>query len=46
MSNTGVIIDQNLQVALSSSSQLVGVFIAAFNMDGIRRRKLFFPHHY
>ncbi|KAK8836448.1 glucose import [Tritrichomonas musculus] len=40
MSNTGIYINENLQSALAQSSQLVSVFIALFNMDGIGRRKM------
>lgn len=40
MSNTGIYIDENLQSALAQSSQLVSVFIASFNMDGIGRRRM------
>ena len=41
MSETGIYIDENLQVALASMAQLVSVFVAAFNMDGVGRRKMF-----
>lgn len=40
MSNTGIDIHTNLQAAMSSLTQLISVFIAAFNMDGIGRRRL------
>lgn len=40
MSNTGIYINENLQSALAQSSQLVSVFIAMFNMDGIGRRNM------
>ena len=40
MSNTGLDINSNLQAALSSMCQLLSVLIAAFNMDGIGRKKL------
>ena len=41
MSETGISFDENLQATLASLSQLVSVLIAAFNMDGIGRRKMF-----
>lgn len=40
MSNTGIDIDTKLQAAMSSLTQLLSVFIASFNMDGIGRRNM------
>lgn len=40
MSSTGIYINENLQAALASSSQLVSVLISSFNMDVIGRRKM------
>ena len=41
MAQTGMEIDQNLQAGLASMTQLVSVLIAAFNMDGLGRRKMY-----
>lgn len=41
MAETGISIDKNLQATVASLSQFVSVLIAAFNMDGIGRKKMF-----
>lgn len=40
LADTGIYIDESMQSVLVSAAQLVSVLIAAFNMDGIGRRKM------
>lgn len=40
MAETGLNIEDNLQSAFSTSTQLISVFVAMFNMDGVGRRKM------
>lgn len=39
MSGTGISIDSNLQSAIATLAQFLGVFVSAFNMDVIGRKK-------